>query len=58
MTSPSHTHADPWAFGVGVLGGIPIGLWFAWKRRHGDRRGEIGWFALAALATFAVLVPR
>ena len=37
---------------------IPIGLWFAWKRRHGDRRGEIGWFALAALATFAVLVPR
>ncbi|MDO8483576.1 MAG: hypothetical protein Q7S35_01380, partial [Candidatus Limnocylindrales bacterium] len=37
---------------------IPIGLWFAWKRRHRDQRGEIGWFALAALATFAVLVPR
>lgn len=37
---------------------IPIGLWFACKRRHRDRRGEIGWFTLAALAIFALLVPR
>lgn len=27
MTSPSHTHTDPWAaFGVGVLGGVVGGL--------------------------------
>lgn len=37
---------------------IPVGLWFAWKRKHAGRRAEIAWFALAALATFAVLVPR
>lgn len=37
---------------------VPLGLWFAWKRRNRDRRGEIGWFALAALAIFAALVPR
>lgn len=37
---------------------IPIGLWFAWKRRDPGQRTEIAWFALAALATFVVLVWR
>lgn len=37
---------------------IPIGLWFAWKRRDPGQRTEIAWFAFAAVATFAVLVPR
>jgi hypothetical protein len=37
---------------------VPIALWFAWKHRGRGRRGEIGWFTLAALVSFAVLVPR
>jgi hypothetical protein len=37
---------------------IPIALWFAWRRREPDRRVEIGWFALAAVATFVAPVPR
>lgn len=37
---------------------IPMALWFAWNHRDRDRRAEIGWFVLAAVATFLALVPR
>jgi hypothetical protein len=35
-----------------------IWLWFAWRHRSPDRRGEIAWLALAAIVTFLLLVPR
>ena len=37
---------------------ILIGLWFAWNHKGRNRRVEIGWFALAAIATVVMLVPR
>ena len=37
---------------------IVLALWFAWIRRDRRRRVEIGWFALAAVVAFVVLVPR
>jgi hypothetical protein len=37
---------------------ILVALWFAWTHRGRDRRVEIGWFALASVVSFVLLVPR
>jgi hypothetical protein len=61
-----------WAVGIGYVAGwsassllfagwattIPLAIWFVWNHRGRGRRIEIAWFALAAIATFIVLVPR
>jgi hypothetical protein len=37
---------------------ILVACWFAWTHRGRERRAEIGWFALASVVIFVLLVPR